>query len=236
MAQKDIIRRNKRIAEQVGLLLDFPGGEADDEWALELRLDIGDGKKFVNYLHTLKEINLSQLKGLAKVAEILELQLTHGYDLANPEDERLLELASSLKNIVPEYKRIAGLNPSLETSATLLEEVYKSVKDGCLKEYILVKDEHLLDLVGGRNFGPSKWHTDSSEKDYIKRWNQVIETLAFIAKNPKAKELYEKARNNLFASLEYAEKDMKERKSTLLNNKISRFIEVTRQKLQQVDI
>jgi len=197
-----------------------------------MRLDIGDGKKFTAYLHSLREVTGSQAKGLAKVSEILALQLTKGYDLTNSEDERLLELAASLKNITSEYRRIAGINPTLEASAMLLEDVYSAVKDGCLREYILAKDEKLLLPIGREGFGPSRWHTDSSEEMYIKRWNEALEALSTINQNPKAKGLYEKARRNLLACLEYAEKDMAQQKSSLLNNKIKGFVEATKRKLR----
>jgi hypothetical protein len=38
---------------------------------------------------------------------------------------------------------------------------------------------------------------------------------------------------DLLESLEYAEKDMKERNNRLLNNKIATFIESTKEKLQK---
>ncbi|KKU77605.1 MAG: hypothetical protein UY03_C0012G0001 [Parcubacteria group bacterium GW2011_GWA2_47_64] len=55
---------------------------------------------------------------------------------------------------------------------------------------------------------------------------------AKIGQNPKAKELHEKARSNLLVCLEYAEKDMLDKKSSLLNNKVSKFIEASKRKLQ----
>ncbi len=232
--QADIIRRNEKLTEQVGLSIDFPSGEGA-EWALDMKLDIGDGKKFTAYLHALRKVTESQAKGLAKVSEVLVAQVTHGYDLDDPEDERLLELVASLKSVVSEYRRIADLNPSLETATRQFEEVYTSVREGCLKEYIVAKDAQLFDSIG-KGFGPSTWQRDSSEDVYIKYWSGALDTLAQLTGNPKAKGLYERARHNLLASLEYVEKDMREQKSRLLNNKISMFLASTKEKLQKSEL
>src|SRR3989344_1141273 len=158
-AQSDIVRRNQPIAQQVGLSLDFPAGEEEGEWAPEMRLDVGSGEKFTKCLQALQKLSVSQARGLVKVAEILAKQLTHGYDLSNVEDERLLELASSLKSITEEYGRLTEVNPTLQASATLLEDVRRSVNGRYLREYILAKDGQLLDPPEARTFGPGRWHT-----------------------------------------------------------------------------
>lgn len=232
VAQADIVRRNRMVAEKVGLSLDFPSGDEDVEWALELRLDIANGKKFVSYLKALRKMTDSQIRGLIKVSDVLISQLTEGYDLSDPSDDRLIELVATLKDVVSEYKRIAKLNPSLDASATHFEEVSASVKDGCLKEYIFAEEHQLFDLAGSKGFGPSRWHTDMTEDHYITKWNTALKNLSELALHPKARKLYEKARDNLLSCLEYAENDMRKSKSRLLNNKIEAFIVGIKKKLQ----
>lgn len=231
-AQEDIIRRNATTAEQTGLALEFPSGDEEQEWALELRLNIGDGEKFRAYLASLQNPTESQVVGLIKVADVLTLQLTGGYDLENPDDERLINLVVSLKGIVTEYARLAEVAPALKESAVKLEETYASVKGGYLKELIAVQEAMLLEPLG-KGFGPSQWHTDSTEDGYITMWNDALEILSRIKRNPKATALHDTVRAHLLASLEYAWEDMKARKSRLLNNKMEGFIAGTKERLQK---
>ena len=230
-AQADIVRRNEKIAEEVGITLEFPGEE--EEWATELRLNIGDGKKFSTYLASLTEPTESQVKGLQKVAEILVGQLTNGYDLNDAEDERLLELVASLKNIVTEYSRLAQKVSLLQQSAESLQETYRVVQGGYIKQHIAVQEQRLLLPLGhDGGFGPSVWHTDSSEEGYLTKWNEALETLADIKANPKAVALYNDVRDNLLQSVAYALHDMETSKSPLLNNKVESFLRRTKEKLE----
>lgn len=237
----EIRKRNQIVLSRTGLSLEAVRAigvimsEEGTEFPSELRINLSDGKQFVKYLESLKGDSLSQSQtiGLERTASNLIAQLRGQYDLANHEDERLLELFGNASRIIAEYERLnTEGGTGLGTCISELKNLVATAKQGYLREHLLAEDEQLLAEIGGRNFGPSKWHTDSSEEGYIKRWSKALETLSEIARNLKAKGLHEQARGNLLASLEYAEKDMVGRKSRLLNNKVSKFIEATKKRLQ----
>lgn len=237
----EIQKRNQAVLSRVGLSLEpvraigVVMSDEGTEYPSELRINLSDGKQFMSYLNSLKGDSLSpsQKIGLKRTAGSLLAQLKVEYDLANPEDERLLELFGSASKIIAEYERLdMEGGKGLGDCITELKNLVAIAKQGYLREHLLAQKGRLLAEIGGRNFGPSKWHTDSTEEGYIKMWNKALETLSEIAKNPKAKGLYEQACGNLLASLEYAEKDMIDRKSSLLNNKISSFLKAVKKKLQ----
>jgi hypothetical protein len=231
--QEQILREISELAEQVGLSIHFPSGDEEQEWALELRVHIVDGEKFTRYLRSQTENDPtdSQLEGLAKIADTLGKQLTEGYDLSDGNNPEFLELVGSLGEITEVYTRLGEKNPKVTESATILAGIYEAVRGRHLHEYIWVKEARLLTPIA-TGFGPSTWHTDSSQEGYERNWNEALETLAKVRKNPKAKDFAEKLRAHLLESLEYAEKDMKNRGNRLMNNKMEGFISSIKGKLQ----
>lgn len=237
----EIQRRNQVVLSRTGLSLEpvraigVIMSQEGTEFPSELRINLSDGRQFVRYLESLKGDSLSQSQtfGLERTADSLTAQLKGQYDLANADDERLLELFGHASRIISEYERLdKERGKGLGHCIAELRELVSISKQGYLREHLRVVQEQLLVEIGGKHFGPSRWHTDITEEGYIKRWNKALTTLSEIAQNPKAKEFAERVRGHLLASLEYAEKDMKKRKDMLLNNKISAFIEATKQKLQ----
>jgi len=218
----EITQRNKKLLAASGLTLEPVKGPftlksaEGDAASSELRINLGDGKKFARYLGTLHGAQLSdtQRTGLQAVARSLTEQMRKEYDLDNPDDERLLELFGSTSQIIVEYARLekeGGVG--LADSVSELKRLFEISKRGYLREQLLAENGDLLAEVGGHNFGPSKWHTDSSVEDYIQRWDRALDIARTIGKNPKARELLKQVVDNLIASVEYIERDIEARRT-----------------------
>lgn len=225
LSLEEIQEQTKTILENTGIGLEpikgsgYIQSEGDGTHSSVMRINLIDGKKFIDYLNVLddKTITASQIVGLKNVAESLEKQLVGEYQLDNPDDERNIELFGNLSNIIELYKSIDFDNTKgLAFSIKNLEQYLEIARKGYLKEYLIAKKERLLDEVGGQNFGPSKWHTDSDEESYRRFWENAITALEKIHHNPKADELYKKIIENLKQSLTYAKSDLA---ASLLNRK-----------------
>lgn len=236
----EIQRRNQVVLSRTGLSLEpvraigVIMSQEGTEFPSELRINLSDGTQFVKYLESLKggSLSPSQTLGLERTADSLTAQLKGQYDLSNSDDERLLELFGHASKIISEYERLDKEGgKGLGNCIAELRDLVAISKQGYLREHLRVVHERLLAEIGGKNFGPSQWHTDITEEGYINRWNKALTTLSEIAQNPKAEGFAERVRGHLLASLLYAEKDMKESKSRLLNNKINGFIEATKRRL-----
>lgn len=178
-----------------------------------MRLNLKDGRKFVHYLQALENqpLEVTQIRGLIGVAKILETQLATEYDLTTP-DERMLELFSALDDLVKEYGRLdpQGTN-GLKNSTAQLAEYLSAARAGYLREYLIVEKRQFLDEIGGMNFGPSKWHTDSSPGNYANRWREAIEIVKNMRKNSRAADFSGRVIEHLKKSIGYAEEDLKMR-------------------------
>ncbi len=214
---EEIQEQTKEILENTGISLEPIKGpgymttESGGTYSSEMRINLGDGKKFIEYINALdvEILTISQIEGLKAVAESLEKQLVGEYELDNPDDERNIELFGNLSNIIEVYKRIDPEgNKGLTLSIKNLEQYLEIARKGYLKEYLISKKERLLDEVGGQNFGPSKWHTDSNEESYRHFWEGAMVSLEKIHSNPKASDLYKKIVENLKQSLIYAKADL----------------------------
>ncbi len=215
----EIERRTRELLAKSGLSLERirSGGfvaSSDKEGAdfpSVLRVNIGNGAKFLSYLGSLTGDKLSeeQRQGLIRVAEDLALQLAEQYDLENGEDDRALELFGNASKIISEYKRLDGEGATgCVDVVSKLKRYLEVSKKGYLREQLLVEKEGLLAEVGGRNFGPSRWHTDSAEEVYWKHWEVAKDAVSALKKNPKASELLGRVVDNLKASIDYAKRDI----------------------------
>lgn len=175
-----------------------------------LRINLADRKQFLAYLAALdsKEITDSQTKGLIEVGKSLISQLYAEYEIDRA-DNRTIELFGSLDNIIQQYKRLdpvgeRGLFKSLENLIPFAE----AAKGKYLREYVLIQRSNLLLEIGGNNFGPSRWHIDTTEERYEQYWNNALDVLSTVGKNPNTTELFNKLRDHLIASIEYAKQDL----------------------------
>ena len=215
----EIQRRTRSLLEDSGLSLEpirsggvlMSSNLEGDDYPSQLRINLVDGKRFVHYLEVLHGSRISehQRTGLSQVAENLTKQLKTEYELENPNDERLLELFGHASHIFDEYTRLEQEGAKgLGESTKELHRLFDIAKRGYLREELSAEKEDLLAEVGGQNFGPSKWHTDSSGDDYVKRWNRALDSARNMRSNPKALELFKKVQENLIASAEYVKEDI----------------------------
>src|SRR3989338_2587014 len=79
----------------------------------------------------------------------------------------------------------------------------EAAKKRCLKEYLMA-DRYLGQEIGGRNFGPSKWHTDASIELYQAKWDEALAILKTIRQNPHAEEIYNQFKTYLKGSANWA--------------------------------
>ena len=210
-------RRIKPILDATGLSLEPVRGSATlygpegEQQTSEMRLNLADGKKFVGYLEALdkKTVTESQRHGLDIVPSILVTQLISQYQLENPDDDRVLEFFGSAQKIIDNYLRL-GLHKSVENLAQYLDIARK----GYLREFLAARSAQILDLPGAKTFGPSKWHTDTTEEEYIRRWNIAFDALEKIRNNPKATELLQNSIKNLKDCISYAKRGIYENKKS----------------------
>lgn len=176
---------------------------------LKVRVNLSDGKRFLDYLSSLDKDNLTsgQTKGLEAVAESLTKQLVGQYNLGNPDDERMIELMGNLSEVIKKYGGFE--NKKLSQAVKELTECLEISKKKYLKEYLLAKKEKLLSEVGSNEFGPSDWHGDSSLESYERMWTNAMEKLVEIGRNKNARKLYERIIFNLKQCLEHAKKSIK---------------------------
>ena len=215
---------------------DLEYAEYDDEtkyeiWRLtnkKVIIHLVGTKRFLNYLDSFEknqslsnkeqpdekqleksQISEGQLKGLAVLLRFLINQIAIQHDPSNPNNkENISGLLIDLNQIVKKCEKLKIDKDKAEFSESTETLSEYSKFSGCLKEYLLAKNNHLLDEVGGNNFGPSQWHIDCSKKNYLKKWKKTLETIDQIKENPKARALLEKVIKNLKESLKYAKKDL----------------------------
>ena len=130
-------------------------GEAKET---EIRFNIDDRQKFINYLQELDPDSISenQIKGLKSVLESMVVQLEREYQLENAEDDRMIELLGGLEAILGECER---LDPSgshgLVQSIEKLKKYNQAAKEKYLQELLLVERDGLMLEIGGQNYCPS---------------------------------------------------------------------------------
>jgi len=217
---EEITQRTREMLQQSGLSLEsvhgvgtiFSSETPESVRSSELRINLSDGKRFLKYLENLngRKLTESQKNGLETVVSTLTTQLKGEYELDNPEDTRLLELFGVASKLIVEYERLEqeGAGGMAQAVATLKRLVEFS-KKGYLREHLLAEKAGLLEEIGGENFGPSKWHTDSSWETYKKYWEGALETVKILKKNPKASELLSQVQRNLEGSIRYAKNDIR---------------------------
>jgi len=202
----------REILETTGLSLESVNGTitvfSEDIKIPEsrMRVNIANPQAFIQYLSVLSlPLSCSQIYGLNKVARNLTLQLTREYKFDNLMDERILNLFSCLSKMITRYREI-GLGNSVNDLAHYLEISRK----GYIREYLLVERLNLFTEVGGNNFGPSQWQTDSNLKYFQGRWKQAVEAYILVSKNPKALLLAQSLCDRLKKSAEYAIRDLED--------------------------
>jgi len=166
----------------------------------EMRINVLDGKKFIDYLESLDKNNITndQVEGLKSVAEILTKQLAEEYDLSDPSDERMVEFMGNFAKIIELYKQFTN-NPELVKSVEELSKYLKISKGKYLKEYLLAEREHLLTEPGIGAEGP---------EDYKQKLKEALEFITQIGKNPNAKNFYQEL-------IEIFKEKLKDRKEEL---------------------
>ena len=179
-----------------------------------LRINLADSNRFVEYLSALTPDTLSpsQIAGLQTVIENLNDQLLEQYE-ANQTDERLGELMKNTDRIVEQFQRLRPEEDNaLVRNSRELVVAHEAFQGNYLKSYLAAKRQNLLAEVGGPNFGPSKWHTDSTEKHYEERWRNALNVVTELKRNPQAKDFYIDLVSNLVASARYAQTDLENKK------------------------
>lgn len=230
LSVEEIEKMHELALEKTGLSLEpikgiatlYSGGEEIP--SSEMRMNVANGKKFVEYLNVLDEHSLTenQMKGLKTVAESFVSQLTQQYELGNPNDERTINLFANLDEIIKEYKRLDETNQTgLASSVERLGLYLDIARQGYLREYILAENERLLATPDNKVFGPSEWWADSTPESLKEHyWEKAIEHTKKIGQNPKAQKLYTQVVENLKASLRYNKEELKRIDKDLPNRKV----------------
>lgn len=226
---QDIENEHRDLLDKTGISLESVKrgvmftlmGDDEGKEPSEVRINLRDGKKFLTYLNSLNESDLkeSQISGLKLVADNLTKQLVEQYELGNSDDERMLELFGSVENLIQEYKR---LDPQgfigLSESVNDLSEYLSIARKKYLREYLVVKNNHLLDTINSDGFGPGKWHKDSNEKSYENYWGDTIKKVNLIGTNQNAADLYKQVVDNLKNILINVKKDITDKSDYFKKN------------------
>lgn len=222
-ALEQLIQRHGDIMLRTGITLEPVRGFATlytaegETPTSEMRINLTDRLQFLHYLQALQPetITDSQVLGLVTVAETLRQQLTGEYKLDDPSDDRMIELLGNLDSIIDSYDRLdPGGQRGLRASIERLREYAKIAQAKYLPEFIMVQKADLLAEIGGGNFGPSKWHTDSTPQYYRRRWERTLAVLERVKKNPNASELAARLLEHLVQSARYAHDDLEQKEAT----------------------
>lgn len=160
--------------------------------SIEMRLEIKEGRKFLEYLKALDpdSITEEQRQGLVKLDELLSHQLGYVYDVINSENDEMLELLINARAIVEEYKRLSV--------PVKLEEYSPYIEKRCLREYLLAKRFDIAKPMlegGGYDL---LWYRGLSISNVTpeilgEKWNEIIKAIKLIKKNDDARKIYEQA-------------------------------------------
>ena len=206
-----------------------------------LRVDLKDGKKFVTYLQSLdqEQISENQVMGLEKIISALTRQFQKEYNLDSANDDRVLELLGNLGAIINEYKRLGeNSHENLIRAVSQFENYLSAARGGYLREYRNAEDLLLTKPFNGDGF-ILRWHIDATPRFLEEHWNSVIDTLQKISQNNKAVELYEQAVVTAREALESALKEVsentgtKDERETKINKEFFGILEKTKARLQE---
>ncbi len=163
-----------------------------------LEFNLNNAPKYLSFLNRLNPSDISQNSfdsHLEKIGTSLANQLLKNYNLYNPNDQTL-ELIINLQKITAEYQRLGIKGESL-----LLSDLSKLYQGGILREYISAFRSGLLPTNQSVP-QPEDWHFIYQTEQFLQKWNQTLDTLKQIKRNPKAKDLYGKIKANLLNSIE----------------------------------
>ena len=186
-----------------------------------MRFKLFDSKKFLNYLGEMDKDKLSesQIHGLKAVIRSLTIQLKSQYEISDPNDERAIELLGNLNKIIKAYEKI-GLSELITDLSKYSEIASKKF----LREYLLVERSNLLAEIGGKNFGPSQWHRDSTEQTYREKyWGSALRIVEIIGKNKNAREFQSQVIEHLKESLKWAKKDLIKNQSDKIEERTEKY-------------
>src|SRR3989344_1193214 len=186
-----------------------------------MRFNLFDSKKFLNYLGEMDKDKLSesQIHGLKAVIRSLTIQLKSQYEISDPNDERAIELLGNLNKIIKAYEKI-GLSELITDLSKYSEIASKKF----LREYLLVERSNLLAEIGGKNFGPSQWHRDSTEQTYREKyWGSALRIVEIIGKNKNAREFQSQVIEHLKESLKWAKKDLIKNQSDKIEERTEKY-------------
>jgi len=237
------------LLEKSGISLQAMGGDAalisskGKQESSRLRVNLENGKTFLSYLNALQPetIKTSQAESLKEVLQSLRIQLAREYDVEKI-DLRALKLLRELGPIIDSCERLDPKNEmGLQEAAKNLSIYKDAAAGGYIKEMILAERSGALKKVGGRNFGPSEWHTDMLPDGYEKKWEQVVRVYKEVLTNPGAGPLAMQMADNLRASASYAKNDINQKikqkpeNETLLYRPMLETIEKALSQLQNKD-
>lgn len=168
-----------------------------------VELNIKDKDTFISYLKGLEE-ELGDEELLNEIAESLRNQLIYNYDLNNPEEE-VLNLLSSLKEIVREYERIGS-----DLGVFLLKEFIEPLEKKYLKEYVEAKRVGLLKSRYPGDVGKIFPNPESGDRNYKKGWQKILDVVDKIKNNPDAEDLFLTVIKNIREELVHAKREINE--------------------------
>ncbi len=110
-------------------------------------------------------------------------------------------------SILTKNKKMIEAFRKLETNTKSLESIIEATKDSILKEYSLAKEAGYFNEIG-KGFDLRICHMDCTTESYPEILANRLRALDKIAKNPKAKELYQSCLEHEIEGLEIALNDM----------------------------
>ncbi len=210
----NILGFSLEIVDSSDIPLNSIDKEARDIYLREIRFNISDHKKFISYLNSIegKELGTEEEKPLILIAANLEKQIIDRYDVSDPNDDRFLNLLSSLEKMIEVYKKF-----DLEESVSKLEEVFKAAKGEYLKEYLMAERNHCFSNYNDIK-SPANWHLSMKSEKYYESWNKVLDIYRESITNPKARELSLMIKDHLLEAIYLAETNIKSRLPNTDNN------------------
>ena len=177
------------------------GGDTDSVG--ELRVHIEDGDAFIAFMDKLKPgmINENLEKALEQVINDLVLE---AYEMEERPDDFAFEFLTNANKIVSGFNKLGIKTKSLDE----LTEISSHINAKDSREFIGAKKIGLYQDIGGENFGPSKWQTDTTKEGLTKRWDEVIVLLNKTKNNPNADTLFKDLLKRAQDSLNYAVTDL----------------------------
>jgi hypothetical protein len=203
----NLLSKNTENLDSIGLI--YEKRQEDEYSSPKIVLTLQKGERFIKYLDTLKQKEISNEEREVLDRFLLETvnNLSSGYSLESDTDvNAILELRTYIKDITEKIQNLVKDENEEETA--LFKSAYNFVeplKSGWFKEYGQLLNENVFN----KYWGPDKWHQDATPKLYREKWQKIVDILIkLLEEKPNLVKETDKVLNHLVVSLKTGMEDI----------------------------